>query len=132
MARLLFSSLGALRVSIRCMQYNTWGPASTESLHAAHLVYLLFSQAHRYMLTHVRSKHKKELQIFLELLRWRLGTLIFCGRQCLQGPFYIPQAFVKLDRRKREEIVKEWIASGPSKAMAVRGLRGLEYTWAGT
>ena len=78
------------------------------------------SQTYAYLDDHVGIVHRRSLKIFLELLRWRLGALLFCGRHCLDGWLMLPQPFTRLSRARREAIVRHWLATGPSLATMVR------------
>ncbi|KFM25183.1 Long-chain-alcohol oxidase FAO1 [Auxenochlorella protothecoides] len=61
---------------------------------------------------HAPRADRRQLGIFLELLRWRLGTLLLCGRDCMHGWLGAPQAFVALSPAQREAAVLAWVRAG--------------------
>lgn len=59
--------------------------------------------------TWVAPAVRRELVLFLELLRWRAGTLLFCGREALRGPFSLPVPFIAMSRADRLAVAKTWL-----------------------
>jgi long-chain-alcohol oxidase len=68
-------------------------------------------QAHAAVATQLAPRPSRELQLFLTLLSWRLGTLLLCGRHAVTRTFPFVHAFPDLPVAAQQHALLSWSSS---------------------